>query len=65
MKNNLILFAMRAVLAALLCNLILTIWKLIEAKLYGFSQYSESDKYIASVISFLLACVLVRKEDME
>ena len=64
MKHNLILFVMRVVLAVLLCNLILTVWKLIEVKLYGFSQYSALDKYAASVISFLLAWVLVREEDM-
>ena len=33
MKNDLRLFVMRVVLAALICNLILTLWKLIEVKL--------------------------------
>lgn len=62
MKNDLILFVMRVVLVVLLCNLILTVWKLIEVKLYGFYQHSVLDKYAASAISFLLACVLIRED---
>ena len=63
MNNKMQLFAMRVVAAVLLCNLILTVWKLIEVKLYGFYQHSVLDKYAASAISFLLACALIRKED--
>ncbi len=62
MNDKMQLFAMRVVLAVLLCNLILTVWKLIEVKLYGFYQHSVLDRYAASAISFLLACVLIRED---
>ena len=61
MNNKMRLFAMRVVVAVLLCNLILTVWKLIEVKLYGFYQHSVLDKYAASAISFLLSWILIRE----
>ena len=60
-KNDLRLFAMRVILAVLICNLILTVWKLLEVKLYGFYQHSVLDKYAASAISFLLSWILIRE----
>ena len=65
MNDKMKLFALRIVFSVILCCSLMGLWKIAEIKMYGFSQYSALDKYMASVLSFLLACVLIRKDDIE
>ena len=60
MNDKMKLFALRIVFSVILCCSLMGLWKIAEIKMYGFYQHSALDKYAASLISFLLACIWMR-----
>ena len=62
MNDKMKLFALRSLFSVILCYSLMGLWKIAEIKMYGFYQHSALDKYAASLISFLLAWVLIREE---